>query len=73
MSERPILFSGEMVRAILERRKTQTRRIIPEKMQLCKSPEDEPECFIRWCKYGQPGDSALGAGKFTALWEVGFS
>lgn len=47
--ERPILFSGPMVRAILEGRKTQTRRIV-------KPQPVETEWRKIACPYGQPGD-----------------
>lgn len=66
MEERPILFKGEMVRAILSGQKTQTRRVVNPSPDLihCGIPfinghgqggPGTKDRFIR-CPYGQPGD-----------------
>lgn len=61
MSDKPILFSGPMVRAILEGRKTQTRRIIktqPDKIWVDGRPWWNIG-GLRWpkCPYGQTGEA----------------
>lgn len=68
MKERPIIFSGSMVRAILDGAKTQTRRVIkPQPNVFCKHLESkqtaEGFCFgdmvdnyMARCPYGIPGD-----------------
>lgn len=67
--EHPILFTGDMVRAILEGRKTQTRRVIkiqPEENCLTPWLDDDGTLMYRFedgrpihqvkCPYGAPGD-----------------
>jgi len=63
VKERPILFSGPMVRAILDGRKTQTRRLVkpqpPSNADLCLCKAKACGGNRKWhlpCPYGQPGD-----------------
>lgn len=81
-NERPILFSGEMVRAILAGRKTQTRRVLKpqpglhlgymmgrEQRYAIQVGEDYPDDASDrvQCPYGGPGDRLWARETFSSI------
>ncbi len=67
IKERPIIFSGESVRAILDGRKMQTRRVIKPEWYRCLDPEDPEDVAkaLAQSPYGQKGDSLWVKETFT--------
>jgi len=72
MKQRPILFSTEMVQAILDGRKTMTRRIIKKPFSNWITDQNIKsgwgEGLPEQCPYGQPGDILWVREKFRPLY-----
>jgi hypothetical protein len=73
MKEGPILFSGPMVRAILEGRKTQTRRVLKiqprSDHEILYADMDTPE----WrCPYGEKGERLWVKETFAVMSKAAF-
>ena len=70
VKEKPILFKGEMVRAILADKKTQTRRIMKLKMpKNAKKEVGEDYSIVKYfvtCPYGKVGDRLWVRESFSA-------
>lgn len=73
MKERPIIFQGEMVRAILDGRKTQTRRVVKDTGFYAIDPAihgqevatRELKALATQCPYGAPSDRLWVRETFT--------
>ena len=79
--ERPILFSGPMVRAILDGRKTQTRRVTKVTSDGCPSGmitplagfvPRTPEHHVSYCPFGSVGDRLWVRETWRAAWDPKF-
>lgn len=71
MKERPILFNGEMVRAILDGRKTQTRREVKNPDRAIEGCDisgliDQQNVIGNFCPYGKVGDRLWVRETFSA-------
>lgn len=75
VQEKPILFSGEMVRAILEGRKTQTRRPVKQAVVtdglMHGIVYGTPAIDLTRCPFGVPGDR-LWVRETHKLWDYSF-